>query len=175
MSLKQKIIVLTWSGRPLLEKNNKGFDIERSVDGRIWTRLEFIPSFSEEGNSDVKLDYMFKDKTPLGGQNFYRLKQLDFDNIATYSGVKMISTGFQGLLDIWPNPTNDYLIIDGLTGTEVVKLLNNNGAVLITREVDGTKHILNLNTLSDGIYYLQVFKNGKLSSIHKVQKHNSRQ
>ncbi|MEL6143747.1 MAG: hypothetical protein AAFU67_19280, partial [Bacteroidota bacterium] len=52
------------------ERNNRGFYVERSGDGRSWERLGFV---NGAGDADEAQFYSFIDLAPLLGTNFYRL------------------------------------------------------------------------------------------------------
>src|SRR5690606_28909462 len=57
------------------EKNNKGFDIEYSTDGRLWQTIGFVASLAVNGHSEAtKLHYNFTHNKPQPQDNFYRLK-----------------------------------------------------------------------------------------------------
>ncbi|MDR0794008.1 MAG: DUF285 domain-containing protein [Chitinophagaceae bacterium] len=77
------------------ETNNKGFYIERSKDGANWIDLEFVNSQAPNGNSSLQYNYLYTDLTPPTGENFYRLKQIDFNEAATYSAAQKINLNKQ--------------------------------------------------------------------------------
>jgi hypothetical protein len=88
------------------EKNNRGFEVQVSTDGKAFRTLGFVAS--QSGNSSTKLDYKYTD-TEAGktGARYYRLHQLDFDGTDSYSPVRVVS--FDGAtlaseLSIYPNP-----------------------------------------------------------------------
>ena len=96
-------VKLLWS--TATEKNNKGYDIERSSDNRTWMPLGFVPG---NGNSFRQNDYNFMDENPLPGINYYRLKQMDMDDDFEYSPMVVADVRSNGLqLDIFPNPSVD--------------------------------------------------------------------
>jgi len=87
------------------EPDNSGFHIERSANGRAWSVLgEQAPL---AGNT-----YDFTDATPLVGDNYYRIRQTDFDGTTTYSPVEVANfTGnLVGLL-VAPNPATDVFTV----------------------------------------------------------------
>ncbi len=65
-------VTLNW--KTASEKNNSHFDIERSINGKIF---EKIGSVSGAGNSDQLKTYAFNDATAENGVNYYQLKQVD--------------------------------------------------------------------------------------------------
>jgi hypothetical protein len=94
--------VLEWA--TATETNNYFFSVERSKDG-----INFYPldSIAAAGNSITRKDYTFRDKRPLSGLNYYRLKQTDFDLNYTHSNIVPIfsdgDASFHCIL--FPNPT----------------------------------------------------------------------
>jgi len=91
------------------ETNNWGFEIQRSVDGNNFTRVDFVYSKAPGGNSPVSVDYSFDDKNINGEKQFYRIKQVDLDHKGKLSQVVMI-TGEKPLSlklrRLFPNPAN---------------------------------------------------------------------
>ncbi len=87
------------------EKDNHGYDIERSADNRHWTALGFVPG---NGTTVIPHDYDFTDENPLPGINYYRLKQLDTDGKFEYSPLVIADVRATGLIfDVFPNPSSD--------------------------------------------------------------------
>ncbi len=70
------------------ETENKYFEIERSPEGRDF---EVIGRVNGNGTTSSFSDYSFIDETPLRGNNYYRLRQLDFDGSASLSEVKIVN------------------------------------------------------------------------------------
>lgn len=92
---------LLWS--TATEKNNLGFEVERSADSKNWSMLGFVPG---NGNSFGQLDYTFADEKPFAGINYYRLKQTDADGTFDYSPMVMADVYASALqFDIYPNPS----------------------------------------------------------------------
>ena len=89
------------------EQNNQGFELQRSADGEHFSKLTFINSKAFLGNTVATLTYDFTDKSPLSGNNYYRLKQVDYDGKATISKIVLIKgeTGDESMtLSLYPNP-----------------------------------------------------------------------
>jgi hypothetical protein len=53
------------------EENNKGFDIERSIDGKNWETIDFVQG---NGTTLMTQDYTYIDKNPVNENSYYRLK-----------------------------------------------------------------------------------------------------
>lgn len=94
-------VSLLWS--TATEKNNLGFEVERSTDNRHWTTLGFVPG---NGTTAMRNDYNFTDEKPLAGVNYYRLRQNDSDGQFEYSPIVIADVRGSGLqFDVFPNPS----------------------------------------------------------------------
>lgn len=96
------------------ESNNKGFELQRSADGRNFTAFAFIASRALQGNSQLQLQYQYTDEAPMRGSNYYRLKQTDINGEVVYSEVVLVkNTTANGIIfiDMYPNPVRDWLRI----------------------------------------------------------------
>lgn len=150
-------MLLQWSTAS--ELNSRGFDIERSADGGIWNSIGFAPSKAYDGNSSNKLDYFFIDVQPQSGTNYYRLKQIDHDGSAYYSGIRIVSFKTQNGINVYPNPANDYVIISGLNGSEKIEVYDIMGKYIkeIVGEDSDTK--ISLQGLPGGVYNIVIAHN----------------
>ena len=70
------------------ETNNKGFHIERSFDGVVWYEMGFV---SGAGIRTGLNEYSYFDQSPNEGDNYYRLRQEDFDGATDYSSIISIN------------------------------------------------------------------------------------
>ncbi|HRI59767.1 MAG TPA: hypothetical protein PK228_08585, partial [Saprospiraceae bacterium] len=94
-------VTLLWS--TATEKDNHGYDIERSADNRHWTTLGFVPG---KGTTTDKQEYTYCDDKPLPGINYYRLKQTDTDGKYQYTPMVVADVrGGNSQFDVFPNPS----------------------------------------------------------------------
>ena len=85
------------------EKDNLGYEVERSADGYSWSSLTFIPG---NGTTVQRSDYNFTDHHPLYGVNYYRLKQTDVDGKYQYTPMVVAEMRTNALqFDVFPNPS----------------------------------------------------------------------
>jgi hypothetical protein len=107
-NIQSDVTLLEWSTAS--EVNNMGFDIEKSNNGEIWNRIDFVHG---NGNSNVLINYRFVDKDPYNGITYYRLKQIDFDGKMAYSKVVSVSIKKKKHLvyRFAPNPASQVLYI----------------------------------------------------------------
>jgi hypothetical protein len=79
-------IDLTW--QTATEVNNKHFLIERSADGYSFQPIGKVEG---AGNSNSLNSYLFTDHDPVDGDNYYRLKQVDFNHSSQTSSIVSVS------------------------------------------------------------------------------------
>lgn len=167
-------VLLKWSTAS--EINNSHFEVERSADVRNWTKLGEVVG---NGTTTQIHNYKFIDALPLNGENYYRLKQVDFDGAFEYTEIRIVSflIGNKEVL-VYPNPTHDVVNVtmNGL-GIENVKisLTDMTGRILIDKTfqaADGKQlfEAISLKDLETGYYQLTVTTNSIVKTI-KVLKY----
>lgn len=157
--LQDKQVVFNWATAS--EKNNRYFEIERSTDGALFTSVGRIDSKSVAGNSSTKLSYASNDLTPSEGNNYYRLKQVDFDNTSSYSKVIVVSNAkkHQDVSKLFPNPnTGEFTIDMGTPKNVVITIIDRFGKVVHSEEQDKNEEsgLIHINTnrhLITGLYH----------------------
>lgn len=77
-----KEVLLSWT--TLSEKNNSHFEVLRSVDGKHFVSIGQVKG---SGSSDKLNSYTFADANPFPGQNYYKLRQVDFDDQSSESSI----------------------------------------------------------------------------------------
>ncbi|MBN9292969.1 MAG: T9SS type A sorting domain-containing protein [Flavobacteriia bacterium] len=149
------------------EHNNNLFEIERSEDGKTWDNIGKKASLSGGSDGHQQLNYNFFDLKPVIGYNYYRLKQVDYDGKYSYSPVRSVL--FNELV-IYPVPTKDFLHISGLSGKEIIRIRDLTGREI--KSMSNTSSTIttniNLNDLSDGIYYIDIFSDNTIVLSQKI-------
>jgi hypothetical protein len=142
--LDNGIVKLNWSTS--FEARSSHFEVEKSLDGINYTAIGRVNARGVAGQ------YNFTDITPLGKNNYYRLRQVDADGHATYSKVLIIRNDGEALtVRITPNPVSSYLNVSfKLEKAEVVKLnfYDQMGRLAKRYVLQGSKGI-NAFTISD--------------------------
>ena len=179
--LKNKI-QLDW--QTATERNNAGFDIQRSTDplfaesnNSSKSQITTIGFMKGQGDVSKLVDYQyFDDKIRLGTTYYYRLRQLDFDGKETFSKVVAANLNKDGVWDIAlePNPATSLLNIEVLgkaNQTVNIEMYSIEGKLVITKKIttDNNKTTLDLTPLSTGIYMLKCYA-GTSYFIKKVVK-----
>lgn len=159
--LENKNVLLSWTTGK--EKELSHFTIERSTNGVDFTDAGLLFA---NGNSDVALQYKFKDALPstAGGMVYYRLKMVDMDGKTQHSPVRMLRLGGdkQTLqLAAYPNPVVNELRITLPSHWQKqqvqLDLYNANGQLVKSTSVKNASQTetLRLNELHTGIYILK--------------------
>ncbi len=85
------------------ENNNDYFIIQSSSDGEVFSDLDEIQG---RGTTSFNTEYQTYDLKPLYGDNYYRLKQVDFDGKFTFSEIRLVNfEGKKTTINVFPNPT----------------------------------------------------------------------
>jgi hypothetical protein len=140
------------------ELNNDHFDIERSADGRLFTKIGRIQG---QGTTGISQHYRFTDAAPLTGNNYYRLAQVDLDDKITYSKTRLLSfSGQGGMLKIFPNPVRSTLHIQlpqAASGQHALQLFDLTGLKVLVQSIPaGTLQTdADISTLAPGTYILR--------------------
>lgn len=146
-------IDLHW--QTLSELNNRGFEIQKSTDGKTFENIAFVEG---GGNSLATIDYYFNDENPNIGLNYYRLKQMDFDGFFEFSDVVVIDFKKESSFVIYPNPTTEKLTVQtDFQGLVDIRIYNLMGQMVYQNTQRMTQQMdINLNDLTSGNYHLVI-------------------
>lgn len=152
------------------EQNNDYFVVERTQDG---VTFESIGTVDGAGNSAFAHSYELFDPDPLEGVSYYRLKQVDFNGIYTYSPFAAVTFTHHIETSVYPNPSSDgvftFLQNDHSTTNEVAVFSADLKLVTNVVIAPGEKEIISISGQADGIYFLVYTENGA-RQVKKVQK-----
>ncbi|HMG68490.1 MAG TPA: T9SS type A sorting domain-containing protein, partial [Chitinophagaceae bacterium] len=121
------------------ESNADYYQVERSSDGNSFSGIGKVDA---SGNSDSKLSYTWLDGSPNSGNNFYRVKSVDFDGHISYSSIVRINTGAntKSSISIYPNPVRGKQLTLQLNnlqkGSFSVKVFNRMGQQVSQSQLD---------------------------------------
>lgn len=88
------------------EKNNQGFEIQRSLDGENWNLLGWL---NGSGNTEKTQSYQFNDDQIFTDVIYYRYKQIDYDGNFAYSNVRAVYPNERdqmSIMTVQPNPSS---------------------------------------------------------------------
>ena len=164
VSAEGQAVKLLWTTAN--EQNNDRFEILRSADGR--TNWKVIGTVKGNGTTSKSSNYSFTDINPLNGNNYYRLKQYDFDGKFNESDIKYLSRQLsKALMNVFPNPTKGMIqfTLTDYTGGNITAQLSDMTGKLIHRTIiqpnTNNSYKLNLsNNLKPGIYIFKIIGDG---------------
>jgi len=170
LNKQDKNILLSWSTAS--ETNNDYFTIEKSLDAINWELLGFVDG---AGNSNQVLNYKYTDYKPIIGNQFYRLKQTDYNGNFEYSAVATISNNENADFEciIYPNPNQGKfeLFIRGdanaSTSLKIVNILGHN--VGNYPELTGNVFSFDITESKAGIYYIEIIQNNNFKIIKIIK------
>ncbi|MEZ4991763.1 MAG: T9SS type A sorting domain-containing protein [Saprospiraceae bacterium] len=149
-------IILNWT--TATEINNDHFRVERSADGSYF---ETIGQISGMGTTARQQSYQFADLSPLEGQNYYRLRQIDHDGkeqVHPVAPVYYEGPGASGF-SIWPTVVTQELQVQLSVPAPAgqLQILDLNGRMIRQIAVESTEgnRSLAVNDLPAGAYLLR--------------------
>ncbi|MCU0421267.1 MAG: T9SS type A sorting domain-containing protein [Bacteroidia bacterium] len=161
------------------ERNNRGFYVERSIDGKSFTEVGFV-----KGNitTAVVTNYTHTDEQAFVINNtnklFYRLRQVDLDGKFNYSNVIVVleEASDKFAVSAYPVPfTNELSINVNSTSTDAitVEVYDVQGRLLLNQVqetvINNVINVNNINQLQSGVYLVKVSQGGTQQTIRIVK------
>jgi hypothetical protein len=146
-----KSALLTW--QTASEINVKNFDIEKSIDGTIFSKIKEV-----KANNTPSVYQAFDDNFTEFA--YYRLETRDLDGKTEDSKIVFVDKNVKSSgLKIYPNPAKESLKIEGIDAQDEWQVLDVLGRV---RAQFKGQQVLDLKTYPEGIYFIKV-ADGKVS------------
>ncbi|SDE43778.1 Por secretion system C-terminal sorting domain-containing protein [Dyadobacter soli] len=143
------------------ETNSDRFEIERSANGKAWSKIGTVAS---TGESKVLVNYQFSDASPLNGENLYRLRMVDKDNTFGYSTIKSVTFNQLAKQLAYPNPARDIVYIQDADHVRSVSVIDMNGKTVKDSGISAAGTI-RVDGLNAGMYLVKVInKDGGVKS-----------
>ncbi|WP_347158093.1 T9SS type A sorting domain-containing protein [Pontibacter chitinilyticus] len=129
-------VYLTWMTAS--EKNNSGFEVQVSGDGKTFRSIGFVVSAAITTATAQHYSYLDKAAT-VAGTRYYRLAQIDLDGKTTYSTVKSVTVeAVTTKAMAYPNPFTSQVAVQVAGGQQrlvQVTVANAMGKVLHEQQV----------------------------------------
>jgi len=152
------------------------FAIEHSEDG---TNFKTLSQFVNKEWSDELEYHQSIDKTPIAGDNYYRVKEIYLDGSFAYTDVQKVNFNIDlESIAVFPNPAKGELFLNlspyvGKKAT--ISLVNHFGQSLKRLEVPAiTTDLILINTteMQNGLYYLNIKIDQQKNFTKKIMVHN---
>jgi hypothetical protein len=157
------------------ENNIKGYEVEKSGNGRSFTKAASVAATASAGRSQ---SYNWVDVNAVSGPNYYRIKAVAHNGEEKYSRVVRVNMGAgKGRINVFPNPIVDRTFSLQLNnkekGTYSVRLLSNAGQVFYSKTIlhqggSATQTLQLENALPKGVYTLEVIGENKAKETIQV-------
>lgn len=164
---KQNNILLLWTTKS--ESENYGFELEKSVNGSAFKKVEFIKGF---GTTNISQSYSCLDQNLNVGKYYYRLKQIDFDGQFTFSPLvkaEIECPKKYTLTQNYPNPFNSETKIhfqipnSDFVSLKIYNIIGQEIKTVIDEKLNAGYHVADWNgqnkngdMVSSGLYYYQI-------------------
>jgi hypothetical protein len=167
---------LSWSTAS--EKNNKGFYVERSADGKHFTTIAFVAG---KGNTATISNYTYTDVNAFGnGTNrwLYRLRQTDYNGASANSGTISVAGKEIAGITITPNPFENNLVIslNGYIGAATVRITDMLGHEVKAHVLQAGQNPVEIEThdLANGVYFVNIQAGTELHRYKVVKSRNEK-
>ena len=150
------LVQLRWS--TTTELNTSDFAVERSNDGRVFSKLAVLPAV---GSASSPSTYQYTDSPEVPGTYYYRIRSTDLDGSVAYTGIRSATIGKRmSTMAILPNPTNGPVTVGGLNERNTVKVYDPVGRLIHNLRSDKNEALLDLSGYPGGLYMVVVEENG---------------
>jgi hypothetical protein len=142
------------------EVNNEKFRVERSADLKSFEQLTEL---SSKGDTQSAVFYNYTDYSPLKGDNYYRLSQIDKDGTLKILGTQVVNVDLVIMQVLaYPNPAKDFIKLklnEEQNSAVNVKLVSLLGQTLLTKRFDASANaemLLDIARVGAGSYLLLI-------------------
>jgi hypothetical protein len=150
--LENNQVQLDW--QTATELNNSHFEIEWSTDGFEFDKIGEVQG---AGTTTEVQFYEFLHQNPQVGNNYYRLKQVDFDENYEYTNILNIEYRIMNIeYRIFPNPATNYITVEGIKEGELAQIFNVNGQLVKEFQMQSSSHRLTIDELPSGTYFVKM-------------------
>lgn len=163
------LIYLQWETAS--EENSDYFIVEKSVDGIHFSPIATIQA---NGNTTSISYYDAVDNEPAKGNNYYRIMQVDQDQLMSFSKlVNVFINGQEDIPIVYPNPVQEQVSVyaKSLANKQVsINIIDSNGQMVYSgqhRAQDGQIMLspMQINIRKQGLYLLNYEYEGELYSL----------
>jgi hypothetical protein len=143
--------VLAWTVEAN-EDDYQRFDVQYSKDGKQFMTV------GEVARNHYNEDYSFT-YAQNSNKGYYRLRVIALDGGISFSQIVSVNTSCAtDMVSISPNPTAGVCTINGVSGGDVVKVMDMLGNTITTISVEGASANIDLHSYPSGVYNVMVIR-----------------
>lgn len=160
-------VEINW--KTLTEQSAKGYTIEYSRDGVVFTDLATVPA---KGSGTTAQQYKYVHTAPAEGVTYYRIRQTDISGAYTLGEVMQVANNCSSaIVKAYPNPVRSTLIVQiGGSGKHVLSIYDALGRQMVSASVNAGRHEISVAGWSKGLYTLTLTREGKSVYTTKIIK-----
>ncbi|MBS1738623.1 MAG: T9SS type A sorting domain-containing protein [Bacteroidetes bacterium] len=165
---KNDKVEISWSTKS--ETNNRGFNVQRSIDDINFTTLSFVNSKSSLANGS---SYTYIDNQPIIGNNYYRIVQVDENGKTVNSPVVNVVIKKSTAFTIFPNPVGNQLNIQSNLSLQNAKIYirDMNGRNVYETDFSGLGNIrVPVSNLAPGMYSITIIEPNKSTQLSFIKR-----
>lgn len=169
---KGNYVTLQWQTADV--SGNDHFDVERSADGISFATIGSLLNKDGQWNPSGGGSYAFTDVSPLTGNDFYRIRQVDVDGSFSFSSTVVVHImPATGGIHLEANPVQDAItLVNGRQQlVEAFQVVDISGRVLVNKACHSSSNLIgeNVASLKAGYYFLRVLTKGNVTIIGFVK------
>lgn len=140
------------------EFNNRGFEVERRINGEGFKSIGFVFSQTADGNSNTPLSYSFEDATlPANSTAYYRLRQIDLDGKVNISDIRAVRNNTKVAVSLYPNPSRGTVNIAIPSGSGIFDVtLDDMTGKSVQRWTNQSTPNMQISNIKPGMYMLRI-------------------
>lgn len=133
--------------------NNEKFIVEHSRTG---SSFEAIGEVKVLENLEAETDFYFSHNNTPAGINYYRIKQIDFDGMYSFSSMAAVEVAAgRGMFSFFPNPSLGIVTFKlEASESKVIEIYNMQGILLKTELVENGDQV-DLSNFPKGMYFVR--------------------
>ncbi len=150
---KQNTAHITWSVSS--QTANDKYIIEHSLNGRDFSPIGEIRG---DGANAAERHYEYTHGAPSPGNNYYRIKQVDFDGKYSYSNIASMQYKGDGEgIKVYPNPSSNHItvVVQDRFKNRSIEIYNAIGLLVKEASIDGNNRVT-ISDLPGGVYYIRL-------------------
>ncbi len=153
-NLKGQNVQLNWTTDS--EEQNDYFAVEYSTDGSNFEEIDWVKG---AGTSFATNDYEYLHESPVKGNNYYRLAQVDYNGKTTYSSVEVVQNE-KISVKVFPTIATDEITVafEETSNNTIIEIYDLMGRQMLSSIIDGddTNWTLPVDALQAGHYLVRI-------------------
>lgn len=129
--------------------NTSHFEIQRSANALEYEAIGILPA---AGFANHSIAYPFTDDKPLKGTTYYRIEQVDFDGVYTFSEVRAVNRGVGSNFEVRYGA--DGIYIELCSEASPIQVFNSVGQEIRGQEING-RLFMSFGKHPPGIYLIR--------------------